>query len=105
MGGKNNKIFSHMHNCLYNILRGLYCLAFLAIVVAGFVVIRPRLDTSRRFAARKEDLQRKIDDKKRQIKEIQGWKKRLNEDPSFLEALGRRNRYFYPGEVVFVFEK
>ena len=93
-----------MNKILHKILQGFFFLGFLGIVVTGVMVSYPKYRHARGLAEERARIQRKIDDKLREITELKAMQQRFNTDREFVETLARRNRLVFPGELVFVFD-
>ncbi len=76
----------------------------LAVLVAGGVLAWPTY--CRRDALRRQDVElaAQIDEKRREIAEVKEMRRRFETDPDFVEAIARRNKRVFPGELVFIYE-
>lgn len=86
------------------ILHWMSVIIFLLIVISGSVCVYPtmqRIYALRRIESENVTL---IEMKKREIAEIVENQRRFRTDPDFVEAIARRNRRVFPGELVFVFD-
>ena len=75
------------------------------ILVGGMALVWPLLQRSKSLHLQEEEVQRKIDAKKKEIADLIDKQKRFRTDPDFVEQIARQNRRVFPGELVFVFEK
>ena len=75
------------------------------ILVGGLALVWPVYQRSRALRMQDEEMQIRIDEKKREIASILEKQKRFRTDPDFVEQIARQNRRVFPGELVFVFEK
>lgn len=93
-----------MNNLLHRILQAFFFLGFVGIVAAGVMVSLPKYRHACGLSSERERILRRIDEKSREIAEIRAKQRRFNTDREFVEALARRNRRVFPGELVFVFD-
>lgn len=68
------------------------------------MVSYPKYRQASGLASERERILRRIDEKNREIAEIRAKQRRFNTDREFVEALARRNRRVFPGELVFIFD-
>ena len=78
--------------------------AFLAVIVAGVMMSYPKYRQAQGLSAERDQLRRRIEEKKREIAAIRDKQRRFTGDREFVEALARENRRVFPNELVFVFE-
>ena len=76
----------------------------LAVLATGLVFAWPTY--MRRDALRRQDvaLSASIEDKRREIAELAEKRCRFETDPDFVEAIARKNKRVFPGELVFIYE-
>ncbi len=77
---------------------------FVLSVLIGGISLYPSLVRRNALLAQDAELQRVIDEKKREIDQLLENQRRFRTDPDFVEAIARRNRRVFPGELVFIFE-
>ncbi len=78
--------------------------AFLCVVVAGLVIIPPKLAQLRRLEQQRNEMLRRIDHKNNEIKVLIDKQQRFKAEPEFVEHIARENKRVRPGELVFVFD-
>ncbi|MCQ2389095.1 MAG: hypothetical protein MJ138_05230 [Kiritimatiellae bacterium] len=78
---------------------------FVAIVVTGVVATLPKYHKVGALEAKRAGLERRIEDRRREIAAVKEKQNRFNSDRNFVEALARENRRVFPGELVFIFDK
>ncbi len=78
--------------------------AFLCVFAAGLIIIPPKMAQFRRLEQQRNELLRRIDHKKAEIKVLKERQQRFKTDPEFVEAVARQNKRVRPGEMVFVFD-
>lgn len=93
-----------MNKFLNKILQVLFFAGFIGIVVLGVTVSYPKYRQACGLADERERIQRRIDEKAREIAEVRAKQQRFNTDREFVETLARRNRRVFPGELVFIFD-
>ncbi len=79
--------------------------ALACIIVAALMMIPPKLTQYRRLEQQRNEMLRRIEHKKVEIKTLKEKQQRFKTEPEFVEAIARQNRRVRPGELVFVFEK
>lgn len=86
------------------VFRWLTVAIVLAVLATGLVFAWPTY--MRRSALRREDvaLSARIEDKRREIADLAEKRRRFECDPDFVEAIARKNRRVFPGELVFIYE-
>ena len=77
----------------------------LLIVVSGVVIIYPNYRRSEALKRQNEELQRRIDEKTREIAQLIDYQRRFRTDKDFVEMLARQNHRVFPGELIFIFDK
>ncbi|HNX33009.1 MAG TPA: septum formation initiator family protein [Kiritimatiellia bacterium] len=93
-----------MNVLLTIITRTTLIIAFLLVLTAGVVTIPPKLSQMRGLERERNDLLRRIDHKKNEIKVLKEKQQRFKTDPEFVEHIARQNKRVCPGELVFVFD-
>lgn len=93
-----------MNQILHKVLQVFFVLGFFGIVVTGVMVSYPKYRQASGLAEERVRIQRRIDEKTREIAEIKAMQQRFNTDREFVETLARRNRRVFPGELVFIFD-
>lgn len=93
-----------MNEIFHKVLQVFFILGFVGIVVAGGMVSYPKYRQASGLADERARIQRRIDEKVREIADIKAKQQRFNTDREFVETLARRNRRVFPGELVFVFD-
>jgi len=78
--------------------------AFLCVIVAGLVIIPPKLAQLRRLEQQRNEMLRRIDHKNSEIKVLKDKQQRFKAEPEFVEHIARENKRVRPGELVFVFD-
>ena len=78
--------------------------AFLCVIVAGLVIIPPKLAQLRRLEQQRNEMLRRIDHKNNEIKVLKDKQQRFKAEPEFVEHIARENKRVRPGELVFVFD-
>ena len=78
--------------------------AFLCVVVAGLVIIPPKLAQLRRLEQQRNEMLRRIAHKNNEIKVLIDKQQRFKAEPEFVEHIARENKRVRPGELVFVFD-
>ena len=78
--------------------------AFLCVIVAGLVIIPPKLAQLRRLEQQHNEMLRRIDHKNNEIKVLKDKQQRFKAEPEFVEHIARENKRVRPGELVFVFD-
>ena len=79
--------------------------ALLLITVGGIVMMYPNYRRSEALKRQNEELQMRIDEKKREIAQLLDYQRRFRTDADFVETIARQNHRVFPGELVFIFEK
>lgn len=74
------------------------------IVVGGLSVAYPRWRQRESLQRQDAELRRQIEAKNLEIAQLKENQRRFRTDPDFVEAIARRNRRVFPGELVFIFE-
>ena len=86
------------------ILRVFAIALVLLILVVGFVTAWPTYVESRGLRRRDAELAARIETKRQEIEELKNNQRRFRTDSDFVEAIARKNRRVFPGELVFIFE-
>ncbi len=86
------------------LFRGVVLVLFVVIVVAGLVLAYPSWQRGRDLRRQEADLRREIEERKAEIALLRENQQRMKTDPDFVEAIARRHRRVFPGEIVFLFE-
>ncbi len=73
-------------------------------LIGATLFFLPKYQSLRIREARCQDLQSRIDDKQKEIKDIRVRQQRLQTDPSFVEQVARQNRRIRPNEIVFIYD-
>ncbi len=82
-----------------------FTLVLLALIVAGGAALAyPSWRRGRALCRQEAELRGLIEEKKREIAQLVENQRRFKTDPDFVEAIARRNRRVFPGELVFIFE-
>ena len=74
------------------------------IIVGGSALVYPTWRRGEALKAQEADLRVQIEGKKKEIAGLIENQRRFRTDPDFVEAIARRNRRVFPGELVFIFE-
>lgn len=74
------------------------------IVVGGALMAYPQWRQREALKRQESELRGLIEEKKREIARLKDNQRRFRTDPDFVEAIARRNRRVFPGEIVFIFE-
>lgn len=82
----------------------IFFFAFIVIVCAGMRQVYPMFVRAQELNAKRDHIQRLIEDKKREISELKARQQRFNMDRAFVESLARKDRRVRPNEVLFVFQ-
>lgn len=93
-----------MKNLVDKFFRGLFVAVFAAIVATGLVITLPKYRQAEGLSHAREELQRRIDLKKKEIASVKEKQVRFRTDREFVESLARENRRAFPGEMVFTFD-
>ena len=86
------------------ITRTTLIIALVILTAAALVTIPPKLSQMNGLERQRNELLRRIDFKKNEIKVLKDKQQRFKADPEFVEHVARQNRRVRPGELVFVFE-
>jgi len=86
------------------IFRFFTLLILVVIVVGGSFLSYPQWRRSQALKRQEAELRGLIEEKKREISKLKENQRRFRSDPDFVEAIARRNRRVFPGELVFIFE-
>ncbi len=78
--------------------------AFATVIVAGAMLSYPKYKQAQGLCKERDQMLRRIEDKRREIAAIRDRQRRFTTDREFVEALARENRRVFPNELVFVFE-
>ena len=78
--------------------------AIVSVLAAGLAFAWPDIMRASSLRERDAELAAKIEAKRREIMELAENQRRFKTDRDFVEAIARRNKRVYPGELVFVFE-
>jgi len=93
-----------MKNLIDKLFRGLFVAVFTAIVVTGLVITLPKYRQAEGLSRACDELQHRIDLKKKEIASVKDKQRRFRTDREFVEGLARENRRAFPGEIVFTFD-
>ena len=74
------------------------------VVCAGYVICKPKIDRVGALKERRDAIRERIAAKRAEIDRLKEYSERFAKDPVFVEAVARRNRRVYPGEIVFIHE-
>ena len=74
------------------------------IVIGGLSVAYPQWRQREPLTRQDAELRRQIEAKNREISQLKKNQRRFQTDPDFVEAIARKNRRVFPGELVFIFE-
>ena len=74
------------------------------IVIGGLSVAYPQWRQRESLKRQDAELRRQIEAKNREISQLKKNQRRFQTDPDFVEAIARKNRRVFPGELVFIFE-
>ena len=74
------------------------------IVIGGLSVAYPQWRQRESLKRQDAELRRQIEAKNREISQRKKNQRRFQTDPDFVEAIARKNRRVFPGELVFIFE-
>lgn len=74
------------------------------IVVGGAALAYPSWRRGQGLKLQEAELRQQIEEKKREIAQLVESQRRFKTDPDFVEAIARRNRRVFPGELVFIFD-
>ena len=74
------------------------------IVIGGLSVAYPQWRQRESLKRQDAELRRQIEAKNREISQLKKNQRRFQTDPDFAEAIARKNRRVFPGELVFIFE-
>ena len=74
------------------------------IVIGGLSVAYPQWRQREALKRQDAELRRQIEAKNREISQLKKNQRRFQTDPDFVEAIARKNRRVFPGELVFIFE-
>lgn len=83
---------------------GATVILLVAIILVGLALAYPTWRRSLALKAKEDDLKLQIEEKKKEIAQLSENRRRFQTDPSFVEAIARKNRRVFPGELVFTFE-
>lgn len=92
------------HKIVYRVLQCFFVLGFLTVFAVGAAVSYPKFNQVRGLETEREKLNKRMQEKVREIAEIRECQRRFNTDREFVETLARRDRRIFPGEIVFIFE-
>lgn len=79
-------------------------LIVMTILAGGLVTAWPAYLRRRMLHTREAELERCIEEKKREIAVLVESQRRFKTDPDFVETIARQNHRVFPGELVFIFE-
>lgn len=85
-------------------------LLFLSIVacivcaVFAYIINRPQTEKRQRLEEQRIELEKSIEEQKREIAKIKEDCSRFESDPEFVERQARKNHRIRPGEIEFIFE-
>ena len=83
----------------------LFTIVVLAVIVVGGAAFAyPSWRRGQALKVQEAELRGLIEEKKREIAQLVENQRRFRTDPDFVEAIARRNRRVFPGELVFIFE-
>ena len=74
------------------------------IVIGGLSVAYPQWRQRESLKRQDAELRRQIEAKNREISQLKKNQRRFQTDPDFVEAIARKNRRVFPGELVVIFE-
>lgn len=74
------------------------------IVLLGVISILPELHRQNALKSQVADINRQIQEKRRETADIALKCRRFETDREFVESIARKNRRVFPGEIVFLFE-
>ena len=77
----------------------------MVVFVGGLVSAWPAYVRGRSLKIQDAELERRIEEKKREIALLRENQQRFRTDSEFVETIARQNRRVFPGELVFIFEK
>lgn len=72
--------------------------------VGGALCVWPTYLRGRSLKRQNAELERKIEEKKREIARLIDYQRRFKTDPDVVERIARQNNRVYPGELVFIFD-
>jgi len=75
-----------------------------AMIVGGLFMVMPAYNRSQELKRKSAALSERIEEKKREIAQLNEYQRRFKSDPDFVESIARQNRRVFPGELVFVFK-
>ncbi len=79
------------------------CVTAVALALVGaFLFFLPKYQELKSRETRCAEMQRRIDARQQEIKDIRVRQQRLQTDPAFAEQVARQNRRIRPNEIVFV---
>ena len=87
------------------IIRWTAGILLIAIVIGGMLFVWPTYLRRKALLKQDAELTRRIEEKRREIAELDEYQRRFKTDPDFVEHIARQNRRVFPGELVFVFEE
>lgn len=75
------------------------------IVVVGVAMMYPDYRRSQSLKRQNAELQKQIENRKREIDKLMENQQRFRTDADFVEKIARQNHRVFPGELVFIFDK
>lgn len=75
------------------------------IVVVGVAMMYPDYRRSQSLKRQNAELQKQIENRKREIDKLMENQQRFKTDADFVEKIARQNHRVFPGELVFIFDK
>jgi hypothetical protein len=93
-----------MKNLIDKVFQCVFFVAFAAIVLVGSLITLPKYRQSIGLEKMRDELQHRIDLKKKEIAAVKEKQVRFRTDREFVEGLARENRRAFPGEIVFTFD-
>ena len=75
------------------------------IVVVGVAMMYPDYRRSQSLKRQNAELQKQIENRKREIGKLIENQQRFRTDADFVEKIARQNHRVFPGELVFIFDK
>ena len=102
--GLLNKINRRMGKLWEKLRQIFYFTLFAVVLVAGVMLSYPKYSQAQGLCRKRDQVLRRIDEKRREIAAIRDKQRRFKTDREFVESLARENRRVFPNELVFVFE-
>ena len=76
----------------------------IGILAVGACFLWPTFQRGRSLKLEEADIDRRLAEKREEIRKLSENQRRFRSDPDFVEMIARQNRRVFAGELVFVFE-